>query len=78
MLSAQDGKELLLLARRSIEERLRRSREHVPPPPGAALQEPAGAFVTIRTHPDGGLRGCIGRLEAEAPAWEMVRAMEWS
>lgn len=30
-----------------------------PPLPGS-FSEPAGVFVTLRTHPDGDLRGCIG------------------
>jgi len=40
----------------------------------AALSEPRGTFVTLKTGPSGGerLRGCIGRLEATRPLLEDV------
>ena len=63
MIGPEDRQRLLVLARRALEARVRRQ-----PPPraerGGALEWPRGAFVTIHCHGD--LRGCLGRIEAEA------------
>ncbi len=73
MLSHEAAKQLLIIARRSVEAAVRGHRPpnlHVSNP---ELQRPQGAFVTLRK--DGQLRGCIGRFEADEPLWEVVRDM---
>lgn len=69
MLTADDRRRLLRLARRCLEAHVRRQ----PPPPveyGGGLDVPMGAFVTI--HTGGALRGCLGRLETDRPLAENV------
>lgn len=65
----EDQQRLLLQARQVLEARVRRT----PSPPvlrGGALDCRLGAFVTV--HNRGELRGCIGRIEAEAPLGHTV------
>jgi AmmeMemoRadiSam system protein A len=60
---------LLDLARQALEARVERR----PPPPlqrGGALDWECGAFVTI--HRRGELRGCLGRIEVDAPLAETI------
>jgi AmmeMemoRadiSam system protein B/AmmeMemoRadiSam system protein A len=74
-LSPQEKKDLLLLARKTIEQRIRR--QIVTPPEEAALPKAlttnAGAFVTLRKN--GELRGCIGRFDASEPLYKVVQQM---
>lgn len=65
---------LLALARDSI--RAAFAGEPIPRPatPDPALDEPSGAFVTLRSR-RGTLRGCIGRVESDRPLWETVASM---
>lgn len=68
-ISFVDQQRLLVLARRALEARVGRQ----PPPAleqGGVLDEPRGAFVTIRRH--GELRGCLGRIAPDAPLAETV------
>lgn len=68
-LTAIDQQRLLTLARQALEARVRR--ESAPPlPGGGALDWPCGAFVTI--HHRGDLRGCLGRIDVDAPLAETV------
>lgn len=63
-ISPADQQRLLALARRALVARVGRQ----PPPAaeqGGVLDEPRGAFVTIRRH--GELRGCLGRIGPDAP-----------
>lgn len=73
MLSAEERRSLLHLARETITARL----EGKGPPPFApqspVLAEPRGAFVTI--HKKGRLRGCIGYVEAIKPLYKTVQEM---
>lgn len=64
-----DQQRLLSLARRALEARVG---GQSPPAPeqGGVLDEPRGAFVTIRR--DGELRGCLGRIAVDAPLAETV------
>lgn len=69
MLSSEDRQKLLKLARHALEAHVRRE----PPPAlerGGAFDEPLGAFVSI--HHDHELRGCLGRLDVNAPLAETV------
>lgn len=67
MLSASDRKQLLDIARRSIQHGLETGTplkvdlQPLTPP----LREPGASFVTLERH--GQLRGCIGTLEAHQP-----------
>lgn len=79
VLSADQQRLLLDLARQTIRQALRADRPAaapVPPPPPCpddpALHEHAGCFVSlheIRTHR---LRGCVGRMEGTQPLWHAV------
>src|SRR5688500_18968679 len=69
MLSSDDQRRLLRLARSAFEARVRR----LPAPAGqrgGALDTPAGAFVTI--HCAGDLRGCLGQIEPTMLLGEVV------
>jgi AmmeMemoRadiSam system protein A len=63
-LDESEQRSLLVLARRALEARVRGD---APPPrdTGGHLDLPLGAFVTI--HRRGDLRGCLGRLDVQAP-----------
>jgi len=69
LITPEDQQRLLALARRALEARVRRQ-----PPPraerGGALEWARGAFVTI--HCRGDLRGCLGRIETEAPLADTI------
>jgi AmmeMemoRadiSam system protein A len=75
--SSSSRRALLALARAAVEAAVARG---VPPPgPTIAdgefpedLRRPFPAFVTLTE--DGDLRGCMGRLDEEAPVWENVVA----
>jgi AmmeMemoRadiSam system protein B/AmmeMemoRadiSam system protein A len=74
-LSETDKKELLAIARNTIREYLANDRvpdldRNVLPP---ALQQNAGAFVTLRKN--GELRGCIGHFEADNSLYSIVQQM---
>jgi AmmeMemoRadiSam system protein A len=68
-INPQDQRRLLQLARRALEARVNRT----PAPPGdggGARGRPRGAFVTL--HCRGELRGCLGRIDVDAPLAETV------
>ncbi len=66
MLSAEEGEVAVRLARRALEHGLAPSPPADPTAFAAAeslpgvFAEPRGVFVTLKRHPDGALRGCIG------------------
>jgi AmmeMemoRadiSam system protein A len=69
MLSDADRLCLLQLARRALEARVRR--QPAPGPvSGGAFDLRCGAFVTL--HIEGELRGCLGRIERDAPLSETI------
>ncbi len=74
MLSEEDRRTLLALARGTVESAARGQRLPELKDPGGALRKEGAAFVTLRS-PDGDLRGCIGHVEAVEPLWESVREM---
>ena len=70
MLSLEDGKFLVKLARRTIEDYLRSGKKPPVPRVGAKLRERCGVFVTLMKH--GELRGCIGHPLPTSPLIEAV------
>lgn len=78
-LPAEAERLLLGLARASVEHGLRHG-SPLPVDPDAhpePLRRPAASFVTLRRR-DGGLRGCIGELEARFALVESVARNAWS
>jgi AmmeMemoRadiSam system protein A len=78
LLTSDERKTLLRLARISIEDRLRRDgsleRALAPPPASPGLVEPRACFVTLHL-PEGAaerLRGCVGSLEPRDPLFRSV------
>lgn len=69
-LSEDDQRLLLATARQAICRRLGRVHELPQVPRTAALEQKAGAFVTLRR--EGMLRGCIGHLESSEPLYRTV------
>lgn len=74
-LSPRDKRELLSLARKTIETYLNRGGTYKPRTDdfSAALKTHAGAFVTL--HEEGKLRGCIGQFEPTIPLYEVIQEM---
>ncbi|MBM4353644.1 MAG: AmmeMemoRadiSam system protein A [Deltaproteobacteria bacterium] len=77
-LTLSERKELLALARTTLEERLAGQPRHPAPDPERfpCLHQPRGAFVTL--HARGRLRGCIGTFRAREPLYQVVREMALS
>jgi AmmeMemoRadiSam system protein A len=73
MLSREERKSLLKLARETIKARLDGTTLPSFEPESAVLKERRGAFVTI--HKKGRLRGCIGYVEAIKPLHQTVKEM---
>jgi uncharacterized protein (TIGR00296 family) len=74
-LSDEDGKILVKLARKAIEEYVANGRKYVPPEEiKSRFSEKAGVFVTINrvVGEERELRGCIGFPEAILPLYEAV------
>ena len=71
-LSQQDKRELLNVARLSVEQAVRERRIYEPAASNSeALGQERGAFVTLTIHDE--LRGCIGYTSAIKPLFEAVR-----
>lgn len=73
LLKPEERHELLLSARRTLEEQLHYGRALVIEEVSDNLLEPRGAFVTL--HKNGSLRGCIGTFEATDPLISTVQRM---
>lgn len=69
-LSEDDKRELLRIARSSIESALTETPMKSNVSYSGSTTEPSGAFVTLRLHND--LRGCIGYIEARLPLFKTV------
>ncbi len=70
-LSPAEQQRLLRLARESIAFRLQHDRSYRPPGDWSGLPAESGAcFVTLTI--DGGLRGCVGTLQAREPLYRAV------
>lgn len=74
--SDEQKKELLALARRTIEDGAHGKKKPKVQPDDKGLAMPAGVFVSL--HKKGRLRGCIGRFEADFPLSETVVDMAWA
>ena len=75
MFDARDRQLLLAIARGSLRDHLQQgSRDRLPDTGSSALEQHAGAFVTLRSS-DGQLRGCIGRTWADQPVRSVVAEM---
>lgn len=72
-LSDQHKKELLGLARKTLNAFVREGKTPEITTDDPRLQELQGAFVTLRK--DKELRGCIGHIIAQGPLWQTVREM---
>jgi AmmeMemoRadiSam system protein A len=70
MLTAEQRRALLALARRAVGSAAA-GRAETPPPIPAGLDSPAGAFVSLHDAASA-LRGCIGFIEALRPLWLTV------
>ncbi len=70
-----EKKELLKIARQTIEQYIRNNKVPQIDPAGfsANLKMEAGAFVTLKEK--GELRGCIGRFTSEEPLYKVVQEM---
>ena len=73
MLSPEDRKTLLDLARQTVAAAASGSDLPTLKNPDGPLREKGAVFVTLRIGED--LRGCIGHVEAHMPLWESVRDM---
>ncbi len=69
-LTDEEKKELLILARNSIEYYLKNKKEMSYTPKSEKLKEKGAAFVTLKKHND--LRGCIGHIIAFEPLFKSV------
>jgi AmmeMemoRadiSam system protein B/AmmeMemoRadiSam system protein A len=72
-LNPSQQKELLKIARQSMETYVKTGKVADISSRDARLNEIQGAFVTIRKH--GALRGCIGNIIGQEPLYETVRDM---
>jgi AmmeMemoRadiSam system protein A len=70
-LDAEEQRELLAIARKSLEAYLGKGQTPEFDPDHAKLRAPGAAFVTLKKH--GRLRGCIGYMEPADPLWKMIR-----
>ena len=70
-LTEADQQTLLQMARDAMREQLSHGRLSEVPAPAEVLQQPCGAFVTLRKGKR--LRGCIGYVEARRPLYMTVR-----
>jgi len=72
VLSLELAKELLRLGRRAILCALKDTRLEVPASVKLECISRAGVFTTLRTYPEGRLRGCVGVLPSQMPLWRGV------
>jgi AmmeMemoRadiSam system protein B/AmmeMemoRadiSam system protein A len=73
MLSKPERKELLGIARKTVESYVRNGIIPAMEAPAGNLQKQLGAFVTLKEN--GQLRGCIGRFEPSEPLFKIVQQM---
>lgn len=71
MVSGEQARELVVLARETIQCRLKGSGQERRLPENSPLCRRAATFVTLKK--EGQLRGCIGNLEPVGSIWESVQ-----
>jgi MEMO1 family protein len=74
-LSTADKKELLTIARQTVEKFVRDGKAPNFPVTSPVLLADGAAFVTLHKNPGHRLRGCIGQIMAQMPLWKCVREM---
>lgn len=74
-LANTDRRALLRLVRDTLHAYLTTGEIPREPPPSEPLGQPAGSFVTLKTLPEGHLRGCIGTFSADLPLHRCVQDM---
>ncbi len=72
-LNEQDKIHLLMLARKTIADRLGVEKAEIPDYSSPVMKEQRGGFVTLKKN--GRLRGCIGYIEAVKPLEDTIREM---
>jgi uncharacterized protein (TIGR00296 family) len=74
LLSLQDGRTLIKLARKTVENFLEKGKFELMKvsESNKALQKKSRAFVSIHTYPEHVLRGCVG-FTAPFPLWEVMQ-----
>lgn len=72
-LSTGSRSELLDIARSALRAAVEGRQFVLTPPAAPDLLQPAGCFVSLHERDTHRLRGCIGRLEASGPLWQVVR-----
>jgi len=72
-MTPQEKEELLKIARSAVESYVRNGKISEVSPASTALQQPLGAFVTLKEK--GQLRGCIGQFEPSEPLYKIVQQM---
>lgn len=80
MLSEAEGAAAVRLARWAAGRDGAPSERHGPAPqtPSALFAEPRGVFVTLRHHPAGDLRGCIGFSRPVYPLRRAIPEVAWA
>jgi len=73
MLSLPEGEKLVKLARRTVKKYFENGKLILEKCQHKNFLEKRGVFVTIETHPEKNLRGCIGFPEAVMPLWNAVQ-----
>lgn len=71
-LNERDRKELLSIARNTLDTYLTTGKVPETPPVGTALSEHAGAFVSL--HEGEELRGCIGQIEPDRELYRIIQS----
>lgn len=74
-LANTDRKALLRLVRTTLRAYLTTGKIPPEPSPAESLDQPAGSFVTLKTLPEGHLRGCIGTFSTDTPLHRCVQEM---
>ena len=72
-MTSREKEELLKIARSTVESYVQTGKVPVFSPTSPALQQPRGAFVTLKEN--GQLRGCIGRFEPSEPLYKIIQQM---
>ncbi len=71
-LGLQEGESLVRIARQAIEAKLGLADFKLEKPFPDSFKRKSGAFITLNTHPQGHLRGCIGFSEPKLPLLDAV------